>query len=48
MRVDTIYLLDRDFVDASNSNRQILSSLADVRKSKVEVAAEHLKVMHNY
>jgi molybdopterin/thiamine biosynthesis adenylyltransferase len=47
MGVDTIHLLDRDFVDASNLNRQILFSLLDVGKSKVEVAAQHLKHMHN-
>ncbi|CAF1278964.1 unnamed protein product [Adineta steineri] len=47
MGVDTIYLLDRDFVDASNLNRQILFSLLDVGKSKVEVAAQHLKSIHN-
>jgi molybdopterin/thiamine biosynthesis adenylyltransferase len=47
MGVDTIYLLDRDTVDASNLNRQILFSRFDVGKSKVEVAAQHLKDMHN-
>ncbi|CAF1275347.1 unnamed protein product [Adineta steineri] len=47
MSVDTIYLLDRDFIDASNLNRQILFSLLDVGKSKVGVAAQHLKSMHN-
>lgn len=47
MGVDTIHLLDRDVVDASNLNRQILFSLADVGKSKVEVAGQHLKQMHN-
>jgi molybdopterin/thiamine biosynthesis adenylyltransferase len=47
MGVDTIHLLDRDAVDASNLNRQILFSLLDVGKSKVEVAAQHLKHIHN-
>ncbi|CAF1391697.1 unnamed protein product [Adineta ricciae] len=45
--VDTIYLLDRDIIDASNLNRQILFSRLDVGQSKVEVAAKHLKEMHN-
>lgn len=45
--VDTIYLLDRDTIDASNLNRQILFSRSDVGQSKVEVAAKHLKEMHN-
>ncbi|CAF1346613.1 unnamed protein product [Adineta steineri] len=47
MGVDTIYLLDRDFVDVSNLNRQILFSLLDVGKSKTEAVAQHLKCMHN-
>ncbi|UJR29344.1 hypothetical protein I4U23_010556 [Adineta vaga] len=45
--VDTIHLLDRDLIDASNLNRQILFSLLDVGKSKVEIAAQHLKEQHN-
>jgi molybdopterin/thiamine biosynthesis adenylyltransferase len=45
--VDTIHLLDRDIVDASNLNRQILFSLPDVGRSKVEAAAQHLKQLHN-
>jgi molybdopterin/thiamine biosynthesis adenylyltransferase len=47
MGVDTIHLLDRDVIDASNLNRQILFSLKDVGQSKVKVAAQHLKDMHN-
>ena len=47
MGVDTIHLLDRDYIDASNLNRQILFSLSDVGKSKVQVAAENLKQTHN-
>ena len=47
MGVDTVYLLDRDHVDASNLNRQILFSVADVGRSKVEAAAAHLKQIHN-
>ena len=47
MGVDTIYLLDYDVVDASNLNRQILFNLSDVGKSKAQVAAQHLKEMHN-
>jgi molybdopterin/thiamine biosynthesis adenylyltransferase len=45
--VDTIYLLDYDVVDASNLNRQILFNLSDIGKSKVKVATQHLKEMHN-
>ncbi|CAF2959816.1 unnamed protein product [Rotaria sp. Silwood2] len=47
MGVDTIYLLDRDYVEASNLNRQILFSIGDIGRSKVEVAAQHLKDIHN-
>lgn len=47
MGIDTIYLLDRDYVEASNLNRQILFYLSDLGKSKVETAAQHLKEMHN-
>ncbi|CAF1007596.1 unnamed protein product [Didymodactylos carnosus] len=45
--VDTVHLLDRDFVNASNLNRQILFSLSDIGRSKVEAAAQHLKQIHN-
>ena len=47
MGVETIYLLDRDFVDASNLNRQILFRRSDLGKSKVKAAAETLKEIHN-
>ena len=47
MGVDTIYLLDRDVVDASNLNRQILFNLSDIGQSKVKVAAQRLKDIHN-
>lgn len=45
--IQTIYLLDRDHVDASNLNRQILFSVSDVGRSKVEAGAERLKELHN-
>ena len=47
MGVDTVHLLDRDNVEASNLNRQILFSLQDVGRSKAEAAAQQLKQMHN-
>lgn len=47
MGVDSIYLLDRDVIEASNLNRQILFGLSDVGKSKVKTATQHLKESHN-
>ncbi|CAF4935740.1 unnamed protein product [Rotaria sp. Silwood1] len=47
MGVDNIYLLDRDYIEASNLNRQILFSVNDIGRSKVETAAQHLKSIHN-
>ncbi|CAF3373023.1 unnamed protein product [Rotaria socialis] len=47
MGIDTIHLLDRDYVEASNLNRQILFSVTDIGRSKVETAAQHLKEIHN-
>jgi len=47
MGVDSIYLLDRDVIEASNLNRQILFGLSDVGKSKVKTATQHLKEFHN-
>ncbi|CAF0837820.1 unnamed protein product [Rotaria sordida] len=47
MGVDTIHLFDRDYIEASNLNRQILFSVGDIGRSKVETAAQHLKEIHN-
>ncbi|MGH7739162.1 MAG: molybdopterin-synthase adenylyltransferase MoeB, partial [bacterium] len=44
--VGTIGLVDFDTVDASNLQRQILFTTADVGKSKVKVAAERLKALN--
>jgi adenylyltransferase/sulfurtransferase len=44
--VGTIGLVDFDTVDASNLQRQVLFTTADVGKSKVEVAALRLKALN--
>lgn len=42
-----LLLADRDVVEISNLNRQILYTEADLGLSKVEVAAERLKALNN-
>src|SRR6185369_2396065 len=44
--VGTIGLVDFDTVDASNLQRQILFTTADIGKPKVEVAAQRLKALN--
>ncbi len=44
--VGVIGLIDHDVVSASNLQRQILFSSADIGKAKVQVAAERLKSMN--
>ncbi len=45
--IKKLFLLDMDVVDASNLNRQILFTTADVGKRKVEAAKECLERYHN-
>jgi adenylyltransferase/sulfurtransferase len=44
--VGCLGLIDPDVVDPSNLQRQILYSFADAGRSKVEVAAQHLKALN--
>ncbi len=44
--VGTIGIVDMDVVDDSNLQRQVLFTVNDVGKSKVEVAAERLKLLN--
>src|SRR5690606_38603264 len=46
--VGTIGLIDFDTVDDSNLHRQVLFTVDDVGKSKVEVAAQRLKALNPY
>ncbi|MGZ4126336.1 MAG: HesA/MoeB/ThiF family protein, partial [Actinomycetota bacterium] len=44
--VGTLGILDFDKVDESNLQRQILHSTADVGRSKVESAVDHLRALN--
>mmetsp|Transcript_47798 Transcript_47798/g.35044 ORF Transcript_47798/g.35044 Transcript_47798/m.35044 type:complete len:116 (+) Transcript_47798:140-487(+) len=44
--VKKIILLDKDVVDVSNLNRQILFDKSDLGKSKAEVAMQKIKAFH--
>jgi tRNA A37 threonylcarbamoyladenosine dehydratase len=45
--IGEFYLIDKDVVDASNLNRQILYTQSDIGKSKVEVASSWAKVIND-
>ena len=46
--VGTIGILDFDVVDASNLQRQVLFTLADVGRPKVEAAVDRLRAQNPY
>jgi len=46
--VGTIGIVDFDVVDDSNLQRQVLFTIADIGKSKAEVAAKRLKALNPY
>lgn len=47
MGIKKLFILDRDTVDASNLNRQMLFAKSDVGRRKVEAARDTLEKYHN-